>query len=228
MNTKIKVIDTGSLISNSKEIHSKEWIDAVSQKTKILSTLIESGNIPTVMMDSDMIVIDDFSNDIDLNFDIQFCKRSKPLYRPDGLLVEHIASFVSVNSIRSIAFIKKWIERIEERISLNMFPPHETPAMIETISSNKLLNLGFIDDKIISCENNYIKDITKIIHAKGRNRHDSISIYRFANIKNFPLQKNWYLFNRVECLLFPIVYVIKRIFNFYDFKIYIKSIVQKK
>jgi hypothetical protein len=218
LSDKIVLLDTEVVVPDSKKIHSKEWVDAVSQKTRILAKLIEEGNIPIVMMDSDMIILEDFSGHIDRQYDIQVCRRSRSLVRPDGLVVNYIASFFAVNNKQGLVFINNWINRMGERIALNMFPPHETPAMVEVLAKENECEIGFIEDKIISCENNYIKNITKIIHAKGRTKNDHISIFRFANIRRFPYKKCIYLFKKDEKLPFTLVFLLKKIFNFYGLK----------
>jgi hypothetical protein len=90
--------------------------------------------------------------------------------------------------------------------------------MVEVLTTGSKCTIGFIEDKIVSCENNYIKNTTKIIHAKGRTKKDSISIFRFTNIKHFPFKKTLYLFGPKEKVLFTVVFVIRKIFNFYDLK----------
>jgi hypothetical protein len=227
LNTKITILNTNIAISDSDKIHSEGWVDAVSQKTNILAGLIKENNIPIVMMDSDMIVIEDFSCCIDLKSDIQICQRSMPLTRPDGLIVNHIASFFITNTQKGLFFVYGWINRMKERIALNMFPPHETPAMVEVLAMENRCTIGFLQDKIVSCENNYIENVTKIIHAKGRTRKDSISIFRFTNINHFPFKRTFYLFRRNEKILFIIVFIYKKIFNFYGLKKHLSSLKQK-
>jgi hypothetical protein len=223
LNKKIRIIDTNVLIPDSNEIHSKNWINAVSQKTQILNTLVKNNNVPIVMLDSDMIIIEDFSDVIDSIYDIQICERSNPLIRPDGLVVNHIASFVAINTISGSSFIDAWIARMKERIVFNVFPPHETPAMVETLLQKTTLNIGCIADKIVSCENNYIKNTTKIVHAKGRTKKDKITIFRFTNIKNLPYKKIITLFNGKEKISFTVAFTLKKIINIYE----IKNILRK-
>jgi hypothetical protein len=229
LSNKIKIIDTNKIINNSHKVHSENWIEAVSQKTTILASLVEKDNIPIIMMDSDMIVIEDFSDCIDFKYDVQICQRTKPLIRHDGLIVNHIASFFIVNNQNGLFFINDWINRMKERITLALPPPHETPAMVEILAKKNKCAIGFLNDKIVSCENNYIRKVTKIIHAKGRTKKDSISIYRFANIKHFPLKRTLYLFEQNEKILFVFVFLIKKIFNFYVLKesvITLKTIIK--
>jgi hypothetical protein len=225
LHKKITIIDTDKAITDSHKIHSEGWVKAVSQKTAILANLVEKNNLPVIMMDSDMIVLEDFSNCIDSEYDIQICRRTKPLIRRDGLVVNHIASFFIVNSKQGLFFINDWIGRMKERIILNLPPPHETPAMVETLAKETRCTIGYIDDKIASCENNYIKGVTKIIHAKGRTKKDDISIYRFANITHFPLKKTLYLFEKDEKLPFVASLLFKKVFNPYALK---ESIVSLK
>ena len=229
LNEKITILTTNTNIGNSRELYSKDWIDAVSQKTAILRMLVQNNRTPVVMLDSDTIVIEDFSTCIDLNYDIQVCKRASPLLRKDGVTLEYIASFFVANNIRAEAFVTAWINRLSQRIGLKMLPPHETPAMVEILQNNTELKIGIVDENVISCENNYIKGLTKIIHAKSRNPKDRISVYRFANIKHLPYRKTLKLLNnRTEKILFTLVYILKKIFPIHDFKKFIKYIVGRK
>jgi len=228
---KIEIFDAKVKIGNSKKVFSSEWIDSVSQKTVILRTLIESNRVPIIMLDSDTVIIEDFSKVIETKYDIQICKRSTPMLRKDNFVLEHIASFFIANSSNATIFLSDWINRLEERIKLNLMPPHETPAMIETLqnNTNNNLNIGFLDENVVSCENNYIKDVTKIIHAKSRNPRDHISIYRFANIKNLPYYKIIKLFNNGrERILFSLAFFLKRLFQVHDLKKMIKKTILRK
>jgi len=226
---KIEILDTNTNTGHSKELYSKDWIDAVSQKTAILRMLIQSGRTPVVMLDSDTIVIEDFSACIDLNYDIQVCKRASPLLRKDGVILEYIASFFIANNIRAEAFVSAWIDRLSQRITLKLPPPHETPALIEILQQNTELKIGILDENVISCENNYIRGLTKIIHAKSRNPKDRISVYRFANISRLPYARTIKLLNTGrEKLLFTAVYILKRLFPIHNFKKLIKRMLGKK
>ena len=229
LNKKIEIISTNTTTGHSKELYSKDWIDAVSQKTAILRMLIKNNHTPVIMLDSDTIVVEDFSSCIDLNYDIQVCKRASPLLRKDGIILEYIASFFVANNIKAEAFVIAWINRLAQRVNSKMLPPHETPAMIETLEQNTELKIGVLDEDVISCENNYIKGITKIIHAKSRNPKDRISIYRFANIKHLPYVKTINLLDtHIEKIVFTLVFCFKRVFPIHDLKKFVKSMLGKK
>ena len=229
ISNKIEILTTNTNAGHSRELYSKDWIDAVSQKTAILRMLINNNCTPVIMLDSDTIIMEDFSSCIDFTYDIQVCKRASPLLRKDGVTLEYIASFFVANNIRAEAFVDAWINRLAQRIDLKLPPPHETPALVETLQNNTELNIGALDENVVSCENNYIKGLTKIIHAKSRNPKDRISIYRFANIKHLPYKKTLNLLdNSMERTLFTLVYIIKRVFPVHDFKKFIKYILGKK
>ncbi|MDR1972065.1 MAG: glycosyltransferase family 77 protein [Treponema sp.] len=226
LSDKIALLPPESTVTSSNTIHSKEWVNAVREKTRILSRIVKYGNVPVVMIDSDTIIMEDFSDLINTNYDIQLCRRSKPFLRPDGLSMDYIASFVAVNTSNALAFIHKWIDRMDERIALNLPPPHETPAMVETLALEKSLKIGYLEDKIVSCENSYIPRTTKIVHAKGRTTHDKISIYRFTNIKRLPYKKIINLVDRGERIPFTLVFFLKKIISIYDIKKSIKKIIK--
>ena len=226
---KIDIINTKANIGDSKKLFTKEWIDAVSKKTAILHMLIKNNCTPIIMLDSDTIVISDFSDVIDPNYDIQVCKRAIPLLRKDGILLEYIASFFIANNAKATTFTEKWIECLTQRINSTFMPPHETPAMIDTLKNNIDVRIGLLDENVISCENNYIKGTTKVIHAKSRNKNDKVSLYRFANIKNLPYNQFICLLdNRIEKALFSILFIFKVIFPVYNFKMLIKKMLGKR
>ena len=225
---KIEIINTNTNTGNSKELYSKDWIDAVSQKTAVLCMLVENNRTPVIMLDSDTIVVEDFSGVIDMNYDIQVCKRASPRLRPDGFNLDYIASFFIANNINAKPFITAWINRLTQRINSNLLPPHETPAMIETLQNNSV-KIGVLDENAVSCENNYIKGFTKIIHAKSRNPKDRISVYRFANIRHLPYRKILPLLNnKKEKSLFTLVFIFKKLFPIYDLKQKIKYLLSKR
>jgi len=228
LSKKISIVDTDANIGNSREVFSQNWIKAVSQKTLILRSLVENGNTPIVMIDSDTIIVKDFHDVLNPEYDIQLCKRASPLIRPDGLVVEYIASFVAINNANGINFITAWINRLEERVSQNMIPPHETPAMVETAQKNEKLKIGELDDKVVNCDNNYFPGITKIIHAKSRTANDSVSIFRFANIRNLPYNKAICLFNGSEKISFTIAFAFKKIISVFDLRRMLKAFFRKR
>lgn len=219
LHEKIKIFDIDNTIHNTKnyKIHSEAWCSAVSQKTQSLLHLIKNNNFPLVMMDTDMIVIKDFSDIIDCNYDIQVCERNNPLTRSDGMIMNYIASFFCVNSINGISFVENWIKRITERIAEKTEPPYETPAMIDIISrQDDSIKIGFVKDDIVSCDNNYIPNITRIIHFKSLKSGYKTQIHRFLQCKNIP-------FIKIVCLLERK----KTIFLYYIFLRKIKKLLWK-
>ena len=135
----------------------------------------------------DMLVLEEFSDVVNPDFDMQFCKRTEPLYRED-MTMDYISSFLVVNSRRSSAFIKHWIKRLNERAAAKTVAPFETPALNEMIIKySDSFKISDLDEDIISCRQNYIPNTTRIIHLKSESPGDTF-ISRISNVKNYPVE----------------------------------------
>lgn len=194
---KIEIFDTQKNLGFSK-IHSKEWLEALTMKTKTLLKVIENEeHIPIVLIDSDMLVLKDFHKFIDLEYDIQICKCKKPYRRGDLEIkqLDYIACFAIINnnSENMKNFIKDWIKEIEYMKKNNLKPAYETPSMCKMIKKYRdknLLKIGDLEQDKIAGDIEYIKDVTHVIHMRsngpqGINHFDE----RISNIKNFPKKK---------------------------------------
>ena len=194
---KIHIFDTKKNLGFSK-VHSKEWLEALTMKTKTLLKVIEDdNNIPVILIDSDMLVLKDFHKFIDTEYDIQICKCKNPYRRGDLDIkqLDYIACFVIVNSNNENMknFIKDWIKEIEYMKKNNLKPAYETPSMCKMIKKYKeenLLKIGDLDQDEIAGDIEYIKNKTYIIHMRsngpqGKNHFNE----RISNIKNFSKNK---------------------------------------
>lgn len=184
---KISIINTEKSIPHSENHHTKEWIEAVCMKTTILHELIQNNALPLVMMDTDMFVAKDFSHVIDPSKTLQICKRSIPALRPD-MTMNFIGSFLVVNDTSASDFIRKWIERIRERIAMNAVPAYETPALCETIELFKdKIEIGYLDEDEISCNNSYIEGKTCVIHMKSDSTPENKDLVtgRINSVRNY-------------------------------------------
>ena len=81
-----ELIDTKMSI-DSKKIHDAGWAKNTYSKTKFLKQIIEKDNMPTFMIDSDAIFVDNFQDLIDWNADLVACDSNR-----DGFS-KHIGSF---------------------------------------------------------------------------------------------------------------------------------------
>lgn len=189
---KIEFFDTQKNLGFSK-VHSKEWLEALTMKTKTLLKVIQdNNNLPIILIDSDMLVVKDIHKFIDLKYDMQICKCKNPYRRGDLEIkqLDYIACFVIINnnSENVQQFIKDWINEIESMKKQNLKPAYETPSMCKMIKKYKsILNIGDLNQDEVAGDIEFIKNVTYVIHMRsngpeGQNHFDN----RISNIKNYP------------------------------------------
>ena len=189
---KIEFYETNKNFGFSK-MHSEEWLESLTYKTKSLLNIInDNNNLPIVMIDTDMLVLKDFNKFINTNFDIQFCKREFESSRRDiNMSMKYIASFMIVNKNSEVVirFLNDWIDEIKNMIKQKLKPAYETPSMCKMIEKYKnILNFDELDERNISCDKKYIENITYIIHMKSVGKEegeDGNFNNRINNVKNF-------------------------------------------
>lgn len=189
---KVEIINTGYSTKNNT-IHSKDWVKSVSQKTRLLLDLAKIKDETIILMDVDMVILDDFSHIIDTDYDIQVCKRENPAKRAPVIdknyfILKYIASFLVINNKNSIQFLESWIEKMHFLINKKIIPPFETPALCLVIEDFKnIIKIADIDERIVSCSNNYYSNLTNVIHNKstdGKRSYNNVK-ERLKGIKNF-------------------------------------------
>lgn len=160
-----------SEVNHAKTSHNaQDWREIVATKVKGLSSLVEAGESPICMIDIDCFFKENFIDEINLEADINVCKRRKPAALVMGLMT-HIASFFCVNNNdKGLDFLKMWIERMlnmDDKMGINKYPNHiETPALCELIPRvSHLLTIEHLDQDVVS--SNSLTDESKIIHLKG-------------------------------------------------------------
>lgn len=148
-----------SSLLNTKfvKLHDKDWCKNVYSKTSFLHQVIEKDLLPTIMIDSDCLFLNDFFNLIPKKFDFVACSRGKKACTP------YIASFFVINSIeKAAAFINDWHK--EMRYVIRTFK--ESPALCKLISKG-IYNVGFIPEELISFTGTDITEKVKIVHMKS-------------------------------------------------------------
>ena len=144
---------------DSKDTHSASWHHSVQQKTFVCRHILEETSIPLVMVDADAMFLNDISKNIDLNYDVQVCKRLTParssiIKKP----MEYLASYVSFNTPRALSFIEDWRETMMNLPRIEYVPnkiiPVETPALCKCISDYAICGnackVGHIEEKFVS------------------------------------------------------------------------------
>jgi len=193
---KIEFYETNKSFGFSK-MHSKEWLESLTYKTKSLRNVIQDEtNLPLIMIDSDMLVLKDFHHFIDKDKDIQVCKREVPNKRGDlGFFMNYIASFLIIHKNSTIVkqFLTEWIQEIEEMCRARLKPAYETPSLCKMIEKYKTkMKIGELDEINISTDKKYVENATYIIHLKSTGKEDSIDSNfenRVNNVKKFSKDK---------------------------------------
>tara|TARA_Y100000592_G_scaffold62319_1_gene97351 strand:- start:293 stop:1030 length:738 start_codon:yes stop_codon:yes gene_type:complete len=137
----------------------KGWQENVGSKTIVFKHILESTNIPLMMVDGDCIFTKDLSTLIDGMCDIQLCKRDAG--------TPYLGSFViGQPREQTLDFMDKWIERIATKPT-NV--PRESPSLSEVAVEEKSnLSIGNIDRLLVSTHNeNEYGEHTHIIHLKS-------------------------------------------------------------
>lgn len=163
----IEIVDTG-IESQSNEIHDEGWKKSTYSKTSfLLDTLIKDG-LPTVMIDSDCIFIQEFSDLLQLeDKDIVVTARNREGFS------RHIGSFFSANnsSKKTLSFVRRWIENLEHLQSNTDMKHVESPALSKTVAEmSKELQILEIPEDIISCvlpDEVPVQDDIRIFHLKS-------------------------------------------------------------
>lgn len=157
--------------SDYRGLHSNEWLAVVGSKTVALRSCIENNQTPLIMLDCDQFILSDISKAVDTSSPVVVCRRTTPITRLDGIVLDCIGSaFIAMNR-DALEFVDRWIERINQFQKSGMTVPYETPALCAVARefSEKDSEIAFIDDEIISSPNKYIPGKTIVYHYKSDN-----------------------------------------------------------
>ena len=168
LTNKVVFIDGEFKNSNHVEVHSQEWVSAVSEKTKVFLDLIKKNIAPLLFIDIDCYFKEDFLHLIDYNSDLVLCQREHPALPPSGYKLPYIASFFGVNNNipKVFTFIEAWINEMPQIRGI----PIETPALCEILRKYDFgLKIQYINTNDVSChDHNSTKfDLCKIFHLKS-------------------------------------------------------------
>lgn len=168
-------------------VHSDGWYDTVKKKTFFLKEIISniSENESLILIDSDTMIIQDFYEIINKDFDLQITQMSsKPHLSASGIIISHIASFMIFNNIpKSKLFIEKWIKNIELLDIQNKKRPHETPAMNMTLCDEQIVSfckIESLNEKIV-CSDSLVGPETKVLHYKSVSGDSNSRLQNFEN-----------------------------------------------
>lgn len=182
---KIEYIKTSEDIS-VKALHSEEWRKAVAQKLIGLESICKEENYPILMIDSDMYVAKDFSDEIFNGCDIQVCNQDPIIYNGMGYLIDHIGCWFVVHNNNGKNFVKEW-----QKEMTNVSGAHvETPALCIALKDfQKSFPVKVNDINKISSMN--WDENVKIIHFRSNPgiNNGLLLLERINNVTNFPRQE---------------------------------------
>ena len=170
---KVEIMDTRIKAEESKKIHDLNWKKIVYSKAELLLKAIENYDkfIPTVMIDADSVIIEDFLPLLEGDFDAAACLRNKVGRNPGHTATStHIGSFFLANTEKSIPFIKEWVREIPKIITLSggQRLPQESFALSNIFKKYKnKIQIRNIDERIISNIEERPPDFAKIYHLKS-------------------------------------------------------------
>jgi len=155
---KVKVIDSG-FTTESQQIHDEGWKKNTYSKTTFLKQILSETQIPTFMIDSDSIFVQNFLDLIDTECDIIACRRDRPGFS------KYIGSFFgAINVEQSLIFIDEWIENINLLQETTDLKHCESPALAKTIAENNF-KVQELPEQVISAV--FPSDESRILHLKS-------------------------------------------------------------
>lgn len=179
-----------------KGVHSDGWYKNTKMKTHYLREVLDM--IPQdeslVLIDSDVLVLKDFSHIINKTYDVQITEMSAGSHI-SGSKVEilNIACFMIFNEInKSKKFLEKWLDNIQFLISDNRKKPHETPAMnlvLQDLEFMKDIKMESLDDRIV-CSDLRIFNNTLNLHFKSYTTSDNTPLQNFVSRLNMVMSFN--------------------------------------
>ena len=155
---KVEVVDAG-FSSDSQAIHDEGWKKNTYSKTTFLKDILAQTRLPTFMIDSDSIVVQNFVDLINPECDFVGCERSRPGFS------RYIGSFFgAINVEKSLDFLDKWIDNIEVLQTTTDLKHCESPALAKTIEENNF-NVQNLPEQVVSAV--FPSQESRLIHLKS-------------------------------------------------------------
>lgn len=155
---KVVVKDAG-FVTESAQIHDEGWKKNTYSKTTFLKQILSETQVPTFMIDSDSIFVQNFLDLIDTECDIIGCKRERSGFS------KYIGSFFgAINVEQSLIFIDKWIENINLLQETTDLKHCESPALAKTIEENNF-QVQDLPEQVVSAV--FPSDESRIFHLKS-------------------------------------------------------------
>ena len=162
LSEKINIIDSNQTV-RPKFIYDDSWKQVIAQKTEGLLKVCKKDHYPIVMMDSDMMVIEDLSDEIYENCDFQVCKKEEVTENKFGLKLTHAGSWFVINNPNGKEFINLWRKNVLNTSSIHT----ESPALTEVLN-NSSSDFNYKENEISTVAASKYRDGAKVLHFKSR------------------------------------------------------------
>ena len=197
---KLEYIQTKEEGVRVESSHTEPWRNVINEKTIGLEKICKKENYPVLMIDSDMYVLKDFSDEIIYGCDIQVCRQEPRIVNMEGYTIDHIGCWFMVHNDRGKKFVKTWRDLMPKMKGSHI----ETPALCEAIKRSKIYGTGYpattqqeatADEYSIAVNNiNNISSMDynsdpKIVHFRTNPQkpgHSESFEDRIDNVKNLP------------------------------------------
>ena len=166
------VVRQTDINSISEKIHDEGWKTNTYSKTKFLLSVLQQDKIPTFMIDSDSIFVENFEDLIDWECDFVVCKRGREGFS------KYIGSFFgAIHVSASCTFIAEWITNIDY-LQKNTDMKHcESPALSKT-SATPGYNIQELKEQVVSAV--WPNEESRIYHLKSD--HYALTVEQRLNL----------------------------------------------
>lgn len=135
---KVKLLNSGKITQNTR-LHDNDWLESVTQKTRLLKSVCAVSESPVVMIDLDSYFISDFHQYLKSDCDVQVVHRDKE--------PPHIASWFAVNNLqKGIEFIDDWIYIMNQWKDI----PKESPSLNHLVLNNDKYVIGIEQERLLA------------------------------------------------------------------------------
>ncbi len=184
----VVIIDSGETTNFEGGSWSDDWHTVVTSKSMILRNVVKQAEGPVVMIDADCLFIDDITDLIDTEYDLQICQRTHDT-------APYLGSFVSINNKdQGIHFINNWMMKIQETAKFDSdghLIARESPALSKTVKQLAAeVNIQGLPESMVSVTHKgLLKNDSRILHFKGSSKSKTTEELYNKRLKGSTLYK---------------------------------------
>ena len=166
------VVRQTDIDAKSDQIHDEGWKTNTYSKTKFLLSILQQDRIPTFMIDSDCIFVENFEDLIDWESDFVVCKRNRKGFS------KYIGSFFgAIHISAACTFIAEWIFNIDFLQKNTKMKHCESPALVKTCEAPGY-KIQELEEQVISAV--WPTEKSRIYHLKSD--HYALTVEQRINL----------------------------------------------